>query len=645
MFTMAPSRQNKKALRMAKERMYAIIDHATAENLSAPNFALYTDIASAISGGTEPQYMANKACKQLKKRLQCKRGHVQTLALQLLEHCVRTCGEPFHKELAVSELLPELVRLSDRSAWCPPEVQQHVLALLQEWAYTLRPSQFVNSYNKLKSRGMTFPPRSGEHAPSGNFQPYPGLSPGPPPDTAPPGSGRTNPAADLFGAGDGGHPGSPLGTPGRGLALLSPDQPPAKIQADLEVARNTVALLGEVLGGVQEGDDPAGVKEDYITDMADQARAMQARLAALAERVTDEALLSSALELNDEAQRALDRHRALVDVAEGRSPPPPRRAVAAAAAAVGGARRPPPHDGHFGAGEGASAAPQPTAAQPPAPPPARPDIMADLLSLDDWTPDAPAPSAPLTWQPPAAPAPAAPAAQAAPTTPPSNNPFADAAAWSEAAAPRSAAAPPQAEAPAPAFASGSGLAHPPDAGPASNPFFSDSAWGPPAAPPAAPPSAQMPPPPQQAASNPFGGGGGSGVQAPAPSNPFASANDAGTSNGNGPSMHAPAPAGGTDAFGESWGVPAPAPPAALYPALYSPPGGDQAPASSAGVSDAFRDLLSLQKKAEEAPPPPKGSPMRRNQNVHAATSPTSNGADAFSAFDSVPQMGQAPPKI
>lgn len=40
---------------MAKERMYAIIDHATAENLSAPNFALYTDIASAISGGTEPQ--------------------------------------------------------------------------------------------------------------------------------------------------------------------------------------------------------------------------------------------------------------------------------------------------------------------------------------------------------------------------------------------------------------------------------------------------------------------------------------------------------------------------------------------------------------------------------------------------------------
>lgn len=67
---------------------------------------------------------------------------------------MRTCGEPFHKELAVSELLPELVRLSDRSAWCPPEVQQHVLALLQEWAYTLRPSQFVNSYNKLKVGGV-----------------------------------------------------------------------------------------------------------------------------------------------------------------------------------------------------------------------------------------------------------------------------------------------------------------------------------------------------------------------------------------------------------------------------------------------------------------------------------------------------------
>lgn len=51
----APTRLNKKALRPAKERMYAIIDHATSETLSAPNFALYTDVAAAITGSAEPQ--------------------------------------------------------------------------------------------------------------------------------------------------------------------------------------------------------------------------------------------------------------------------------------------------------------------------------------------------------------------------------------------------------------------------------------------------------------------------------------------------------------------------------------------------------------------------------------------------------------
>lgn len=36
--------------------MYGLIDHATAENLSAPNFALYTDIAGTISSSSDPQY-------------------------------------------------------------------------------------------------------------------------------------------------------------------------------------------------------------------------------------------------------------------------------------------------------------------------------------------------------------------------------------------------------------------------------------------------------------------------------------------------------------------------------------------------------------------------------------------------------------
>ena len=81
------------------------------------------------------------------------------------------------------------------------QVQAQVLALLQEWAYMLRPAQFANAYSKLKAKGLPFPPHQpgtpgaaagAPEAGAQGFEPYPGLSPGPlpPPDAEPaPGPG------------------------------------------------------------------------------------------------------------------------------------------------------------------------------------------------------------------------------------------------------------------------------------------------------------------------------------------------------------------------------------------------------------------------------------------------------------------------
>lgn len=566
----------------------------------------------------------------MRKRLQVRKGRAQALTLQLVEHCVRTCGEPFHRELASSELFPELVRMTDQSAWCPPEVQQQVLALLQEWAYTLRPSAFVNTYNKLRARGMAFPSRTGEGAtytapagsPAASFQPYPGLSPPPPPSQ--PGSGAgINPAADLFGAGDA-YPGSPnaVSTPARGSALLSPGQPPAKLKADLEVARNTVALLQEVLGGVPEN-DPAGVKEDYVTDMAEQARAMRTRLTGLIERLDDEALLGAALEINDEAQRALDKYSTLVDVAEGRRAPPPR---------LGAQQQPqaPPLP---------STAPYPRVSQPAPPPqpaqPAPPLIVTDLLSLDDWTPDVPAPGpGPTVW------ATAAPtAANGGTGVPPlpvqrSNNPFAEenvtqtttdglaAPGESGGIAPPSPFPAPVAPSPRPLPSSLSpSVAVPETTAVSSNPFFSDLAWSPSGGvEPTTTTQASRPPPLTQLPSP--GPASSFATSSPSPDGGLTSAGSAPpTTTGSNPFASAPLPVGSANPFGTpNLDVPmlelSPRPgtssvpsPAISYPPLYSEPLTSARSTATAGsvapLADAFEGLVTLQKKTDEAPPPPK----------------------------------------
>lgn len=65
-------------------------DHSAVQRPPQPLLSASASVDLSLITPPPPQkkqypcrYMANKACKQLKKRLQCKRGHVQTLALQV----------------------------------------------------------------------------------------------------------------------------------------------------------------------------------------------------------------------------------------------------------------------------------------------------------------------------------------------------------------------------------------------------------------------------------------------------------------------------------------------------------------------------------------------------------------------------------
>jgi hypothetical protein len=307
-----------------KPRVYATIDRATSEYLSAPNLAQNADVISTINSAVDPAYASNKACKRICQRIRTRNQRVQYVALQLLENCVRSCGEPFHAELAHSDLLTELGRMADRSVWCATDIQRLVLALIQEWAYELRYPRFSEVFNRLKRLNLPFEPRGGPM--EARLQPYPGYSPPPPHAAAAAAAhqnGRTGPQRPMS------RPGSPpAGSAHLGPDLLRPDRSPTELLSDLQAARGTVALLTEVLDGIEADGSWDRVKDEYCCEVAGACGALSQRLAGLVSAgVSDERVIAVALELNDDVQRALDRRGTLVQIAEGQRPPPRVTAV------------------------------------------------------------------------------------------------------------------------------------------------------------------------------------------------------------------------------------------------------------------------------------------------------------------------------
>lgn len=558
-----------------KPRLYAAIDRATSEYLSAPNLAQNMDVVSTINSAVDPTYAANKACKRICLRMRTRNQRVQYVALQLTENCVRSCGESFHVELAKSDLLTELARMADRSVWCATEIQRLVLALIQEWAYEIKLPQFSTLYNRLKQRGMPFEPRG---APiEAQLQPYPGLSP-PPPGAHPgaPGQqfrpypqGQPYPQGPGQGSGENGRP------PSRSAGILGPDllkpgRSPAQLNSDLEAARGTVALLTEVLDGAEAEANWGAVKEEYCVEVAAACQAVQDRVAGLlGAGLSDEAVVSAALEVNDEAQKVLERRANLIDVAEGKRPPPPPRTTppaAAAAAAAPAAIAPPPTEP---AVNGTSTAAP--AAEPAPAPAAAPGPLLDLLDLD-WEPSTTAGPVSDPFLPPP------------PMEPPAmNNPFAAAAA--AAAATPAPAFPPQAFSPtAAAGTAGAGPSWGADAFPASSVSPTAAAgtagaaggaapWGADAFP-AAPATSSSPP------------AGASPQAQPAETNPFLSDDAfASVSSQGAPTAAASAPAAAAAAAPLEPVAPQVAPPPHPVPAPAAP----AAPASSGNPFAAFGD--------------------------------------------------------
>ena len=72
----------------------------------------------------------------------------------------------------------------------------------------------------------------------------------------------------------------------------------AKLKSDLEVARNSAAVLRDMLGGIDAVRDPGAVNDEVVSQLAEQCAQMRPRVVALVESAEDEELLATALGLS-----------------------------------------------------------------------------------------------------------------------------------------------------------------------------------------------------------------------------------------------------------------------------------------------------------------------------------------------------------
>ncbi|GBF99783.1 hypothetical protein Rsub_12223 [Raphidocelis subcapitata] len=152
----------------------------------------------------------------------------------------------------------------------------------------------------------------------------------------------------LQAAGAPGPAAAPAPAPAPGLPALPRD--PESLRTAVSVAANSAELLAEMLAPITaaaaSGGDASGVREAFVTDLADQCYRHRSVLAEAIPFCEDEELLSAALAANDDLSRALRRFEELSGTA--RPPAPASRGPASSGGGAGPA---------FAGGAAAGAAP------------------------------------------------------------------------------------------------------------------------------------------------------------------------------------------------------------------------------------------------------------------------------------------------
>lgn len=262
----------------------SMVERATSSMLIGPDWSMNTEICDICN---HDPAQAKDVVKGIKKRLGSKNPKVQLLALTLLETIMKNCGDFVHMHVAERDLLHEMVKIVKKK----PDfhVKEKILILIDTWQEAFggsraRYPQYYAAYHELLRLGAVFPQKSDRSA-------APVL-------TNPQTQGRSS------------YPNNPENGNEVAESSVEAEFPPLSL-TELQNARGIMDVLAEMLTAI-DPEKKEGLRQEVIVDLVEQCRTYKQRVVHLVNSTSDESLLCQGLALNDDLQRVLTKHDALV---------------------------------------------------------------------------------------------------------------------------------------------------------------------------------------------------------------------------------------------------------------------------------------------------------------------------------------------
>ncbi|KAE8688997.1 bZIP transcription factor bZIP36 [Hibiscus syriacus] len=253
-----------------------MVERATSDSLVGPDWAKNTEICQILNHNPgQVKYVV----KGIKKKLKSKRPKVQILALSLLDCMLKNCGDIVHMHVADRNILPRMVKIFKKKS--DYSVKENILVLVDTWqenfggARAIYPHYFV-AYQELLRAGAIFPQRTER------------------PQTQPanPQNIRNSDQQDV-------------------------DDPseeaefPTLSLTEIQNARSIMNVRADMLNALHPTNKEVS-KQEVIIDLVEQCRTNKQRVVHIVNSISDESLLCQGLELNDDLQRVLAKHQAIV---------------------------------------------------------------------------------------------------------------------------------------------------------------------------------------------------------------------------------------------------------------------------------------------------------------------------------------------
>uniref|UniRef100_A0A6N2KBQ4 VHS domain-containing protein n=1 Tax=Salix viminalis TaxID=40686 RepID=A0A6N2KBQ4_SALVM len=261
------------------------VSSATSDKLTEVDWAKNIEICELVA---RDERQARDVVKAIKKRLGSKNANTQLYAVMLLEMLMNNIGEQVHRQVIDTGILPILVKIVKKKTELP--VRERIFLLLDATQTALGGAsgkfpQYYSAYYDLVCAGVQFPQRPRER-PS-NHQ-------------AAQESKKITLNGELAAARHeaGAHP-----------APVEPQVVPES--SIIQKATNALEVLKEVLDAV-DSQNPEGAKDEFTLDLVEQCSFQKQRVMHLVMTSRDEKLVSHAIELNEQLQKVLTRHDALL---------------------------------------------------------------------------------------------------------------------------------------------------------------------------------------------------------------------------------------------------------------------------------------------------------------------------------------------